>query len=110
MLECEERVYMTDIEEMNYYNHIVEYYDRVELEGISQRDVDIWESKTYISLMNDIKQKRQFVDCNVEDSAINAIILILNLFKQKKNNTDLKVSNLPENCKVEIHDTLRCCI
>ena len=108
-LECEGRVYMTDIAEMDYYDHIVEFYDRVECEGISQRDIDIWEGKTYISLMKDIKENKKFSDSNVEDSAINAIILVLNLFRKKKN-TDLKVKNLPENCKIEIHELLKCCI
>lgn len=109
MLECEKRVYMTAIGEMDYYTEIVEFYDRVEREGISQREIDIWESKTYISLMNDIKQEKQFLDCNVEDSAINAIILMLNLFKRNIN-TDLKVENIPAKNKVEINDMLKCCI
>jgi len=108
-LECEGRVYMNDIAEMHYYDHIVEFYDRVESEGISQRDIDIWESKTYINLMNDIKEKKQFSDINVEDSAINSIILVLNLFRKKKN-TDIKVKCLPEDCKIEVYEMLKCCI
>ncbi len=41
MIECKGGSYMDDIAEMDYYDHIVDFYDRAEREGISQREIDV---------------------------------------------------------------------
>ncbi len=73
--------------ELEYYEEIIEFYEE-SLSTANQREIDEWMDSKYIRILDDLKCKKPIADAPIEDVAKNAIILILNLFKTKKEYCD----------------------
>ena len=69
--------------ELEYYEEIIQYYEE-SLSSADQSKISEWMDTKYISILDDLKCKKPISDAPIEDVAKNAILLILNLFKSKK--------------------------
>ena len=69
--------------ELEYYEEIIQYYEDT-LSSANQNEIEEWMDTKYISILDDLRCKKHITDAPIEDVAKNAILLILNLFKAKK--------------------------
>jgi hypothetical protein len=69
--------------ELEYYEDIIFHYEE-SLTSANQIEIEEWMDSKYISILDDLKSKKPISDASIEDVAKNAILLILNLFKSKK--------------------------
>ena len=69
--------------ELEYYEDIIQHYEESRYDE-KPTDIDEWIDSKYISILDDLKCKKPISDACIEDVAKNAILLILNLFKSKK--------------------------
>jgi len=73
--------------EIEYYEEIIQHYEESISSG-NQTEIDEWVDTKYISILDDLKHHKPISDAQIEDVAKNAILLILNLFKSKKEYCD----------------------
>ncbi|MHA1727500.1 MAG: hypothetical protein ACTSWY_02055 [Promethearchaeota archaeon] len=96
---------MNHFNEINYYDQIFEFYLKIQdIKPIPRKDIDIWESKTILNLMDELKKKESLAEVLKK-----SILLILFLFEEKEN-TDTDIQNLPKNQKCEAIEMLEYCI
>ena len=98
----EQRVCVTIFQEYDYYDQIVEFYEKTLCNPtITRRDIDIWESRLIINLMQEMKND-QLVSTDIDMDIVKKIILmILMLFKENKNGCE-ELKELPATKKSKI--------
>ena len=69
--------------ELEYYEDIIQRYEESQYNE-KPIEIDEWIDTKYISILDDLRCKKPISDACIEDVAKNAILLILNLFKSKK--------------------------
>jgi hypothetical protein len=69
--------------ELEYYEEIIQYYEDT-LSSTNKSDIQEWMGTKYISILDDLRCNKRIIDAPIEDVAKNAMLLILNLFKSKK--------------------------
>lgn len=69
--------------ELEYYEDIILHYEE-SLSSSKPEEIEEWMDAKYITILDDLKSKKPISDAPIEDVAKNAILLILNLFKSKK--------------------------
>jgi hypothetical protein len=77
----------TTCTELEYYEDIIQYYED-SLISENHKEIEEWMDSKYISILDDLKCKKPISDASIEEVAKNAILLILNLFKSKKQYCD----------------------
>ena len=97
------------ISEGEYYDMIVDFF--TSNPHISVNEADVWESKTFINLLSDLKNKKKLRDADMGDVVRNCIILILNLIDERiKNRIEFDLDELSnwERDKIQ-EDLIRFC-
>ena len=102
----ERRVSVTIFQEYDYYDQILEFYKKYQCSSsITRRDIDIWESKLIINLMQEMKSD-PLVSTDITMDIVKKIIqMILMLFKEKKNGCE-ELDDLSEEKKSEVKENL----
>jgi len=73
----EQRVSVTIFQEYDYYDQILEFYQKCQCNSsITRRDIDIWESKLIISLMHEMKSD-PLVSTDINMDVVKKIILMI---------------------------------
>ena len=102
----EERACVNIFQEYDYYDQVVEFYEHTQCNpSITRRDIDIWESRLIINLMQEMKDNPLVsTDINM-DIFKKIMVMVLMLFKEKKNGCE-ELEELPANKKSEVIENL----
>ena len=81
--------------EMDYYSEIIAIYNESnncdEMKYLAKN----WTIRSYISLIDDMKNNKSLEDANIDDVVRNSMILMLNMFNEKT--PDKKISDIEFN-------------